>query len=525
MTHKELADILFPSIHESMEDIERKYSKRSINKKSEVTRFGASPTGYINIGGLYTAFISWKIAKQTNGLFILRIEDNNQRDIVSGGIESFVNALLKYDISFDEGYFSKEVELGEYGPYTQTSRKGIYQVFVKSLVERGIAYPCFCSIEQLNDMRKQQLLDKKKTGYYGKYAKCRYLTLEEAADLAKKGSPFVIRIRSEYLREYKNDYYDDGIKGRVRLSSTDLDLVILKESGIPDYNFAHVIDDHLMGTTVITRCEDWLPSLYTHLALFNIMGWKPPRYAHIGAISIKLDRSIVKVSKKLGYRVTVEYYLKKGYITEAVHKYFLMTACADYEQFWLENREDEYIFSLKKMNAHGALLDENKLDFVSRREIDKLSVDTIYTKYVQWLKEYHPDVCGMVLDDSEFVKKLICIIKGVEKPRFAVCYFEQLMDEMFPFFNAPYTEQMTKRDKECLEIFALNIVNQRWDDLKMLNTDILNFCEEKSISVKELCMALRKMIVGKTKSPSVYEMLMILGKERIYNWLYVICNK
>lgn len=522
MTYKEFANILFPSIQESVEDVQRKYPTRKISATAEVTRFGASPTGYINIGGLYTAFISWKLAKQTNGIFILRIEDNNQRDIVPDGIENFVNALLKYGISFDEGYFSEKKEFGSYGPYSQTSRAEIYQVFVKKLVEEGIAYPCFCSLHQLNDVRTQQRLKNEKTGYYGAYAKCRCLSLHDAAELAKNGKPFVIRIKAEYLKQYENNYYNDMIKGKVKLSPSDLDIVILKETGIPDYNFAHVVDDYLMGTTTITRCEDWLPSLHTHLALFNILGWKPPRYAHIGAISIKKGRSIIKISKKLGEKVTVDYYLKKGYIPEAMHNYFMMIACADFENYWLEHKEDEYKFSIQKMNVHGALLDEDKLNYVSKKEFDRLSVGIIFKKFIHWVKEYSSDAYLLFSSDSEYTQKIIKIVKGIERPRLAICHFEQLMDEIYPFFNAPHINQVTFQDKKYLELLTINIENQKWDNLNRIRQSIQELCNDNNIAVNDFCMALRRMIVGKQQSPSVYEMLMMLGKEKIMNWLKII---
>lgn len=524
MTNEELANILFPDVKETIMDIERCYPQRELREHEEVTRFGASPTGYINIGGLYTAFVSWKLAEQTKGHFILRIEDNNRRDIIDGGINDFVDSLLKYHILFDEGYFNKDNEVGIYGPYSQTARKHIYQVFIKDLVAKGIAYPCFCSLEDLEEMRRCQRKSGVKTGYYGEYAKCRYLSLTEAADKALRKEPFTIRIKSEYLRTYNTEVYNDLIKGKVKLKKTDLDIVIMKQSGIPDYNFAHVVDDHFMGTTTITRCEDWLPSLHTHLALFHVMGWNPPNYAHIGAISIKINNSIVKVSKKLGEKVTVQYYLKKGYIPEAIHKYFLITACADYEQFWLENKEKTYSFALNKMSAHGALLDVKKLNYVSKKELSKLSVDVLYEKYLQWIEEYYPDELEIYHNDTVFIKNVIRTIKGLEKPRMAIAYFEQLHEEILLFLNAPYRIDMLKNDRENLSLFLTYIHQQKWTTLAMTKDCVISFCTANNLTTSEFCMILRKMITGKEKSPSVYEMLFLIGKDRICDWLKIILN-
>lgn len=519
MTNEELANILFPNVKLTIQDIEKKYPKRKLSEREEITRFGASPTGYINIGGLYTAFIAWKLAEQTKGHFILRIEDNNQREIIDGGINDFVSALLKCYICFDEGYFDKDNEVGIYGPYSQTARKNIYQVFIKDLVAKGIAYPCFCSLEDLDEMRNFQRKNGIKTGYYGKYAKCRNLSLTEAADKALNKVPFTIRIKSEYLDKYNVRIYNDLIKGKVKLKNSDLDIVIMKQSGIPDYNFAHVIDDHYMGTTTITRCEDWLPSLHTHLALFDIMGWTPPNYAHIGAISIKYNNSIVKVSKKLGEKVTVKYFLKKGYIPEAIHKYFMITACADYEEYWLNNKEQTYSFEINKMSAHGALLDIQKLDYVSKKEISKFAVDELYERYVQWIEAYYPEEQEIYCNDSVFTKNVITIIRGVEKPRMAIAYFEQLHEEMLLFVNAPYKVGILKKDKEGLSLFKTYIRQQKWTDLVTIKESISLFCASNCLRTSDFCMILRKMIVGREKSPSVYEMLLLLGKDRIIEWI------
>lgn len=517
MTDKELANVLFPDITETVQDLERIYPMRNIDENAEITRFGASPTGYINMGGLYTAFISWKLANQSNGHFILRIEDNNQRDIIDEGISDFVNALVSYGIEFDEGYFNEKEQLGEYGPYVQTQRKRIYQIVVKELVEKGMAYPCFCTADMLENMPEIQKERHVLTGYYGKYAKCKNLSNEEAARKVRKGEPFVIRIKSEKLLKFKMEYYIDAIKGKVKLTPSPIDIVILKTSGVPDYNFAHVVDDHFMRTTVITRCEDWLPSLHTHLALFYLTGWIPPQYAHIGAISIKLnERSIVKVSKKLGEKVTVDYYLKKGYITKAIHEYFMMIACAEYEEYWRGNKKGDFKFSLKKMSSHGAILDNDKLNYVARMEMSNLSIMELYNQFIKWMHRFHPDKVEQYSANYVFTIKILSLARGLEKERKAVACFDDVLQETEKFFHMPYRGSLDEKDRINIEVYrsynhiSFNTTNEVKEFLLQIN-------EAHGISMSEMCSSFRKLFTGEDKSSSVLEML-IAFNDMIKKW-------
>lgn len=519
MTTKELADILFPDVMERPEDFEKRYPPRKLLQGAEVTRFGASPTGYINIGGLYTAFISWKIAKMSNGKFILRIEDNNQRDLIDDGIKNFVNALTSYDISFDEGYIDTENEIGGYGPYIQSKRQNIYQVYVKELVSKGFAYPCFCSVEKLEGLRELQRTNKEQTGYYGKYAECRNLSPEVAAERALMGESFVIRLRAEYLSDYTEEYYDDLIKGKVRLSKSDLDLIILKESGLPDYHFAHVVDDHLMGTTIITRCEDWLPSLHTHLALFSLMGWKPPRYAHIGALSIKLnERSIVKISKKLGDAVTVDYYLKKGYTPEAFKAYFAGIASNISDELIFENKVEDS-FSLSNMSSHGAIFDIAKLNYVSKFILEKNELNLLERRFSQWIAKYHPELFEIITCDEKFLSEILRIIRGVEAPRRSVACCEDILKEVMPYFNAPHKGSLIDGDLDLLKGFMFRIRERELENIDAVRTLLTVFANEQGVSLKRIAAALRRMIVGSDYSPSVFEMVMIFGLNRIGSWI------
>lgn len=511
MTTIDLSEILFPNVKMTREDVEKLFPKRNLKKGAAVTRFGASPTGYINIGGLYTAYISYRIAKESEGVFILRIEDNNRRDIVDGGIQNFVNALTSYEIFFDEGYFDQCYQVGNYGPYIQTQRENIYKVFVKDLVARGLAYPCFCSTEKLDRLRERQQNCKEQTGYYGKYAECSKLSANEAAEKALRGEPFVIRIRNEFLKFYKEEYYYDLIKGKVKLSVSDLDIIILKETGIPDYNFAHVCDDHLMRTTVITRCEDWLPSLHTHLALFALMGWEPPQYAHIGALSIKLnERSVVKISKSLGESVTVDHYLKKGYTPDTFKSYFSVISGSD-----LNNDK----LCPKNMSCHGAIFDVDKLNHIGKYEFDKSSPLAITEGFEHWLKKWASDFADIILDDRDFLVKTLLIIKGVEKPRKAIACYDDLLKALLPFYSAPHKDKLIEGDREILKDLFVELKKVYPVEAKDMRSFLEGFAHTHRLTLSRVCSAIRRLVVGSDASPSVIEILTVLDKEKILKWL------
>lgn len=511
MTTFELSEILFPDVKITREDIEKKYPERNLRARAEVTRFGASPTGYINIGGLYTAYISYRIAKESGGVFILRIEDNNRRDIVEGGIQNFVNALTSYEIFFDEGYFDKDCQIGDYGPYIQTQRESIYKVFVKDLVSRGIAYPCFCSSDNLEQLRQKQKDNNEQTGYYGKYAKCSKLSVEEAGRKALNGEPFVIRVRNEFIKKYKEKYYNDLIKGKVKLSVSDLDIIILKETGVPDYNFAHVCDDHLMRTTIITRCEDWLPSLHTHLALFSLMGWNPPKYAHIGALSIKInERSVVKISKSLGEPVTVDHYLKKGYTPNSFYSYFSVISDSNCNN-------SELCFS--NMSRHGAIFDIAKLNYISKQIFDQTDEETILNGFAAWIKKWQPESAKKILKDGALFLESLRIIKGVEKSRKSVACYSDLLEELQPFYSAPHNDKLIEGDREILGVLSLKLTNSQINnsnDVRALLEDVANVV---GVNLSRVCAAFRRLATGSDNSPSVIEIITVFDKCRILNWL------
>jgi len=346
MTNKELADLIFPNIDKDINYYEDKYPERNLPDDAIVTRFAPSPTGFVHMGSLLTAFIEHFTAATTGGIFYLRIEDTDQKRSVENGIQGIINDLKNFDIKINEGVISENEQIGEYGPYIQTERKEIYQTYAKHLIEQGLAYPCFCTEEDLTTMRKKQEAKKSRLGYFGGWAKCRDLTNEERAEKIKAGIPYTIRLKSPG-NFAKKVVLKDLVRGTIEFPENDLDVVLLKTDGIPIYHFAHAIDDHLMRTTHVLRAEEWVSSTPIHLQLFQILGFKTPKYGHLGLV-MKIDETGArrKLSKRKDPEAAVSFYHEKGVPIEAVKLYLMTLANSNFEA-WLETNYDKSIYDFK----------------------------------------------------------------------------------------------------------------------------------------------------------------------------------
>jgi len=381
MDYNKLAELMFPEITKTKEDYEKIYAKRQLPDGAKVTRFAPSPTGFLHIGGLFAAFAAERAAHTTGGVFFLRIEDTDKKREVENGVSGIVNGLRAFGIEFDEGMLSETEEKGAYGPYLQSTRKDIYQALCKELVKKGLAYPCFCSAEELAEVRQAQEADKLTPGYYGKFAKCRALSLEEIEEKIKAGMPYVVRLKSPGSEE-KRISFEDGIKGTIEMPENITDIVLLKTDGIPTYHFAHAVDDHYMGTTDVIRGDEWISSAPIHLQLFDVLGFDLPRFAHISPI-MKEDEETGgkrKLSKRKDPEAAVTYYHEVGYPKEAVLEYLLTILNSNYEQWRSENPEadrNSFEFSLKNMSKAGALFDLNKLTDISKTYIATLTADEV----------------------------------------------------------------------------------------------------------------------------------------------------
>lgn len=534
-----LAQILFPDVKETQEEVEARYPKRQLPEGAKVTRIAPSPTGFMHLGNLYGALIDERLAHQSNGVFYLRIEDTDQKRAVEGGVKMIIEAFDSFGLIPDEGA-TLEGEKGAYGPYYQRQRKEIYHVFVKSLVERGYAYPCFCTEEELSAMRASQEAAKENYGYYGPYAKCRNLTLQEIQDKIEQGIPYVIRFRSPGNSEHKI-YHTDLVKGKLELTENDQDLVLLKSDGIPTYHFAHVIDDHLMGTTHVVRGEEWLPTLPMHLQMFQALGWKPPKYLHTAQL-MKIDSDTGakrKLSKRKDPESALSYYRKMGYPSASVLEYLMTMLNSNFEEWRMANLDAslwDFRFTTQKMGNSGALCDMDKLVDVSKNVISRMSAQEVYEQVRDWAREQDPEFGSVFEKDPSYSQAILSIGRGGKKPRKDIACWEDVKPYVSYFFDAyfqPDYSQMPSLPKETIcRILAdypsvydpSEDAGQWFDRLKNmcpaygLCADMKEYKKNKEAyagSVADLSMVLRVAVTGRSQSPDLAQVFALLGKERI----------
>lgn len=524
------SDLLNP---EEYEDV---FPPRVLEKGAEVTRLAPSPTGFIHLGNLYSALADERCAHTTGGVFYLRIEDTDEKRKVEGAVESVIRSLNYFGIKFDEG---AEIEspLNKYGPYYQRQRAKIYRAFVKKLIEEGLAYPCFCSAEELDEVRAKQTENKQTTGYYGAYAKCRNLSEDEIYKNLKAGKPFVIRLKSQGSIENKFTFRD-AIKGDITVTENDQDVVILKSDGIPTYHFAHAIDDHFMRTTLVIRGEEWLSSLPVHLELHKVLGFKPPRYAHTSSL-MKMDGGTKrKLSKRKDPELSLDYYRKAGYEPRAVVKYLMTVLNSNFEEWSLKNPDADYRdfkFKIDKMGKSGALFDLEKLCDVSKTEISKLSAEECYGFLNGWVQEFGTEKDKAHFKDKDYIIKILTLIMGVggKKRRKDIERAEQGVRMIDYFFDDTFAPEYNYRfGKETVNVVLENFAkvydpsddNSVWFAKLKGVAPLVGFAAETSEykanpeqfkgNVSDAAEILRIAITGSPNSPDLCTIMGILGKTR-----------
>lgn len=536
MDNKKLAELLFPDIKETPEYYASKYPARNLPKGAQVTRFAPSPTGFLHIGGLFAAFVSERAAHTTGGIFYLRIEDTDKKREVENGVSGIVKGISDFGIKIDEGMMNETESTGEYAPYIQSKRAHIYQTYCKSLVEKGLAYPCFCTAEELNEVRACQEKNKENPGYYGKYAKCRDLSYEEIEDNIKNGKPYVIRLKSPG-DENRKVVLNDGIKGKIEMPENILDVVLLKTDGIPTYHFAHAIDDHLMGTTYVIRGDEWIASAPIHLQLFDVLGFDAPKYAHISPI-MKEDEETGgkrKLSKRKDPEAAVSYYHEVGYPNDAVLEYLYTIANSNYEQWRMENPDlpmQEYKFDFAHMSKSGALFDLMKLTDISKTYISRLSTDDVFERILAWAKEYNQDFYELLDKDREYAKSIFAIERGNEKPRKDIAKWEDTPEYSKYFFERPqeydFPENLSKSDMvEILESYKKqynhNDTAEDWFPRVREMSEALGYAKAPKFYKKnpeqfrghvgDVSSVIRVAATGRRNTPDLYQILQVLGEE------------
>ena len=542
MTNEELANLIFPNITKTIEDYDKIYPKRDLKEGAIVTRYAPSPTGFIHIGALLATFTETTFARQTGGVCFLRIEDTDTKRTVDNGISEIINGLKEFNVTFDEGPINDKEEVGNYGPYIQSERKEIYQAFVKHLIKEGKAYPCFCTEDELKEIRESQELSKARIGYYGDYAKCRNLGNDEYARRIKAGEPYIIRLRSNGDYNKKIICHDE-IKGDIAFPENDLDIVINKSDGLPTYHFAHLVDDYLMRTTHIIRADEWVSSLPLHYQLFQMFGFKVPKYAHIAPLA-KIDEEthgMRKLSKRKDPECAMSYYHKLGIPYEAVRLYLATITSSGFEEWYLQNPDskiEDYKFEFKKIGKSPALFDLEKLHNISKNYISRLTASNLYERVKNYLNVYDKEFYDIFTKDSNYSTSILNIERLKKKPRKDIGAYSDVKKETWYMYDELFHDLEYNFDKindidEIKKILSTYVSKYyvESDDKDTWFNKIKQLCDELGYasdmkeyknnpdnykgSVADVSTVIRVALTTKTMTPDLYEIMQILGKDRI----------
>lgn len=534
---KELAQLLFPNITKAPQDMEDMYPPRALKEGARVTRFAPSPTGFLHFGNLFTCMVSYKTAKTTDGVFYVRVEDTDQKRKVDGAIDVMLKGLSVYGINADEGVVGDEKEIGDYGPYYQSARVEIYQTYAKALVEQGLAYPCFCSADELDEIRTAQENESIK-GYWGKWAKCRDLSFKQIKANIDSGMSWTLRLKSPGDLE-KKCYFDDMIKGKIEMPENVQDVVLLKSDGIPTYHFAHAVDDHLMRTTHVVRGDEWISSVPIHLQLFKVLGFKPPKYAHVSPIMKEENGGKRKLSKRKDPEAAVTYYAEEGYPQESVNEYMMTLANSNFEDWRRMNKTEpieKFPFNLKKMSVSGALFDIVKLTDVSKNVISVMPAEKVFELAYAWAKEYQPQLAELFAQDEAKATAILNIDREGKKPRKDIAKWSDVLDYVSYMYDETFVPNYelngnatpslaVKVIEEYLKVVNLDDDKDAWfgrmKDICPLVGCTPNVKEYKAEPEKfeghvgDVSTIIRVALTGRTNTPDLFAITALLGEDTV----------
>ena len=542
MDYNKLAKMLFPHILKDPADYEAVYPERKLPAGAKVTRLGPSPTGFIHLGNLYGAFVDERLAHQSDGIFYLRIEDTDDKRQVEGAVEAVISSLEFFGVTFDEGA-SMEGDKGDYGPYSQSQRAEIYQTYVKQLIQRGQAYPCFCTEDELTAIREEQESLKENPGYYGKWAKHRNLSLEEIQSRIEQSLAFVVRLKSQGTHDLAEEEIrmisvEDGIRGTLTMPENNQDVVLLKANGIPTYHFAHVVDDHLMRTTHVVRGAEWLPSLPIHVELFQTMGWPLPIYCHTAQLMKMEDGNKRKLSKRKDPELSLDYYRSEGYHPKAVREYLLTILNSNYEEWRLDNPDapqEDFDFTIEKMSNSGTLFDLDKLNDISKDVLVKLPASELCSFLIDWAKAYRQEIAPLLANNEEYLIKILDLGREGDKPRKDFIYAKQMFEFISYFYDDyfkiedAYPENVNSEDATAILSAYLEGYDHK-DDQSQWFDKIREIATAKGYAAKpkdykknpelykghvgDVSTVIRIALMGRAMSPDVWEIQQILGEDK-----------
>lgn len=534
-----LAELLFPDVTETVDDLERRFPPRSLPQDAKVTRFAPSPTGFLHIGGLFSAFVDVLAAKSSGGISFLRIEDTDKKREIADGVSGIIEGFRAFGVGFDEGVTGFDTETGDYGPYVQSRRASIYHVVAKKLVQEGLAYPCFCTEDELSALReKQEAAGTLIKGYFGEWATCRNLTFAEQEARIKSGTPYVLRLRSsgDGTRKFT---FDDQIRGKIEMPENITDAVLLKTDGIPTYHFAHACDDHFMRVTHVIRGDEWIASVPLHIALFRACGFRPVKYVHVAPVMKEENGGKRKLSKRKDPEAAVSYFVEEGFPKEAVLEYLLTLINSNFEDWRRANPAAslfDFPFSFKKMSQSGALFDLVKMQDVSKNVVSRMDGATVAQYTLEWARQYDPDFYAVISADTDYLRQVLSIDRGGAKPRKDIAVWSQVKDSVSYLFDALYTPDYTLPDNlskaDAAQILrAWDAVYDPADDKDEWFRKIKELCEPLGYTpnvkeykknpdayrghVGDVSTVIRVATTGRRNTPDLHAIHSVLGEEKV----------
>lgn len=536
--YHELAQAMFPDITKTPADFEAEFPERQLKEGARVVRIAPSPTGYLHLGTFFTSLVNRLTASATDGVFFFRLEDTDKKREVEGGADDILKGMKDFGLTIDEGFVAPGEIRGDYGPYQQSCRAPIYQAYVKDMIARNLAYPCFCSEEQRQAAREQQEAAKVRTGYYGEYAVCRNLDPSEALKRIQNGESYVVRLRSMGSEDNRIKF-DDLIKGTIEMPENDEDIVLLKSDGIPTYHFAHAVDDHLMRTTHVIRGDEWISSVPKHLQLFKTLGFKPPKYAHVSPIMVEDNGNKRKLSKRKDPQAAMHFYAQQGYPADSVLEYLLTIANSDFEDWRRTNPTEPYTsfkFNLKKMSVSGALFDLDKLNDVSKSVIARMDAQTVTDHVMAWADEYAPEFASLLHRDPAYARGIFSIDRGNAKPRKDIARWSDVPDYVSYFFDELYSNDLELPEniapgdaaaalKAYMAVYDPSQDKQEWfDTVKSIcagigfSPDVKEFKKNPDAfkgHVGDVSTMIRIAITGRRMTPDLCSIMQQLGVDTV----------
>jgi glutamyl-tRNA synthetase len=529
-------DSLFPADLPEPGEWEERYPPRELPAGAEVTRLGPSPTGFIHLGGIFTAMIDRAVANQTGGRYFVRVEDTDQSREVPGAYEQFARAFGYFRIPPDE-----DDQTGAYGPYRQSERATIYLTYAREMLRSGKAYLCFATSEELGEIRARQQLAKLPTGYYGDWAIWRDADVAAVRENLAKGVPYVVRFRSPG-RTGQRASFTDAIRGELSMEANYNDAVILKSSAdvrLPTYHFAHAVDDHLMRVNLVIRGEEWLSSVSLHLQLFEALQFQPPTYAHIALLMKQIPGGKRKLSKRKDPEADVDFYIRAGYPADAVLYYLRGLANGRLAEIPLPEALAAPI-SLAECGGAGPLVDLVKLEDISADYIATLSRAEIYTAVTAWAAEFDPELHRVIQAHPDTTLAALAVEReGVTNPRKDLRKWSDFREAYGFFFADLFTladatdAQLGGLPTDLVRSFAGAFVAdyRDIDDAAQWFQQVRDLAQKFGFassakeykqspdtypgSIREASQLIRVALTGSTKSPDLFQVARALGRDEV----------